>query len=94
MADPGQVAADFGFRTDDAYRFCEHLLTYVNLHTVAALVTAIRFEDYESAHRLVEIQKAMEHGPLFGPDAERIAAERKAIFDKLEAQSEKRAQKS
>jgi hypothetical protein len=90
MTHPAEIAAEIGFRTDEALKFCEGLLTEVNMHTAAGLLLALRLEDYESAHRLIDIQDAMENGPMFGPEAEKIAADRRAVLKRLEVAAESR----
>lgn len=90
MVDAGEVVVQVGFKVPAAIEFCEELLTGVNAHTISYILTALRLERYDEAGRLVQILKLMEHGPLFGPRAEKIAVERKALFDRLDADSDER----
>lgn len=85
MVDPSDVAVEVGFRVPAAMAFCEELLTGVNAHTESYILKALRLERYDTAVRLVEIFKPLEHGPLFGPEAEKVVAERAALFDQLDA---------
>ena len=82
MIDPEEVGLHFCFSIPDTIEFCAETLTGVNAHNEAMLLRALQRGNYDDAHRIVNIVKLTHGVPLFGPDADDLAAERRVLSKK------------
>ncbi len=82
MINPEEVGRHCDFSPLATVDFCAETLTGVNAHNEAMLLRAIQRGNYDDAHRIVDIVKLTHGSPLFGPDADDLAAERRTLAKK------------
>lgn len=83
MIDPAEVGRHCGFSPVKTVEFCAETLNGVNAHNEAMLLRALQCGDYEAAHRILDIDKALMRVPLFGPEVDQAVADRNALMKKF-----------